>query len=153
MTKKQIVSIEDLLDALGEYMGDDDIAEVKRAYEYAKLHHTGQFRRSGEPYILHPVQVAGILVDIGLDATTIVGALLHDVVEDTDISLQQLTDDFGPDVAMLVDGVTKLGKIKYKSKKEELAENHRKMIIAMAEDVRVILIKLADRLHNMRTLQ
>ncbi|MFP3423244.1 HD domain-containing protein, partial [Bacillus sp. SIMBA_161] len=78
------------------YMGDDDIAEVKRAYEYAKLHHTGQFRRSGEPYILHPVQVAGILVDIGLDATTIIGALLHDVVEDTDISLQQLTDDFGP---------------------------------------------------------
>lgn len=153
MTKKQIVSIEDLLDALGEYMGEDEIAEVRRAYEYAKLHHTGQFRRSGEPYILHPVQVAGILVDIGLDATTIIGALLHDVVEDTDITLKQLADEFGVEVAMLVDGVTKLGKIKYKSKKEELAENHRKMIIAMAEDVRVILIKLADRLHNMRTLQ
>ena len=140
MTKKQIVSIEDLLDALGEYMGEDEIAEVRRAYEYAKLHHTGQFRRSGEPYILHPVQVAGILVDIGLDATTIIGALLHDVVEDTDITLKQLADEFGVEVAMLVDGVTKLGKIKYKSKKEELAENHRKMIIAMAEDVRVILI-------------
>ena len=100
MTKKQIVSIEDLLDALGEYMGEDEIAEVRRAYEYAKLHHTGQFRRSGEPYILHPVQVAGILVDIGLDATTIIGALLHDVVEDTDITLKQLADEFGVEVAM-----------------------------------------------------
>ncbi|WP_294740559.1 bifunctional (p)ppGpp synthetase/guanosine-3',5'-bis(diphosphate) 3'-pyrophosphohydrolase [uncultured Exiguobacterium sp.] len=153
MTNKQIVNVEDLLARCAEYMTQAEVKDIERAYQFAKDEHDGQFRRSGEPYIIHPVQVAGILVDIGLDATTIVAALLHDVVEDTDITLEELTERFGPDVAMLVDGVTKLGKIKYKSKREELAENHRKMFIAMAEDIRVILIKLADRLHNMRTLQ
>ena len=108
MTNKQIVNVEDLLARCAEYMTEAEVKDIERAYQFAKDEHEGQFRRSGEPYIIHPVQVAGILVDIGLDATTIVAALLHDVVEDTDITLEELTERFGADVAMLVDGVTKL---------------------------------------------
>ncbi|SDN45972.1 RelA/SpoT family protein [Alkalicoccus daliensis] len=144
---------EQVLEKASEYLPEKDVAFLREAYEMAKYAHREQYRRSGEPYIWHPVQVAGILVELGMDPDTIAAAFLHDVVEDTDIGLDELEEKFGEQVAMLVDGVTKLGKIKYKSKEEQQAENHRKMFVAMAKDIRVILIKLADRLHNMRTLK
>lgn len=152
MSKDKTMTIEDIINEVSEYLSEEDVRSIERAYEFAKKAHEGQFRKSGEPYIVHPVQVAYILTDLEMDAETIIGGLLHDVVEDTDITLEEIEEAFSEEVAMLVDGVTKLGKIKYKSKETIQAENHRKMFIAMAKDIRVILIKLADRLHNMRTL-
>ncbi|WP_373892907.1 RelA/SpoT family protein [Virgibacillus natechei] len=153
MAKDDILTIEDILREAGRFLPEDDITFIQHAYEFAAYAHRDQYRKSGEPYIHHPVQVAGILVELGMDAETIAGGLLHDVVEDTEVGLDELEDAFNKEVAMLVDGVTKLGKIKYKSKEALQAENHRKMFVAMAKDIRVILIKLADRLHNMRTLK
>jgi GTP pyrophosphokinase len=128
-----------------------DLKELQRAYEVAEQAHAGQFRRSGDPYITHPLAVATILADLGMDTTTLVAALLHDTVEDTEYTLEKVTADFGDEVAHLVDGVTKLDKVRFGDATE--AETIRKMIIAMAEDPRVLVVKLADRLHNMRTMR
>ena len=151
--KEQNLTGEEVLALTAAYMPEEDVAFVGKALDYAVDAHKEQFRKSGEPYIVHPIQVAGILAGLKLDAVTVVCGFLHDVVEDTDISLDELEAEFGHDVRMIVDGVTKLGKVEYKSHEEQLAENHRKMLIAMSKDMRVILVKLADRLHNMRTLK
>ncbi len=132
---------------------DREIAEVDKAFRLAAELHSAQLRYSGQPYIIHPIAVANILVDFGMDAQSIEAALLHDTVEDTDMTLEQLKADFGDEVAALVDGVTKLGKVPLATKEEFQAENIRKMLLAMYQDIRVIIIKLADRLHNMRTLE
>ncbi|SFD57302.1 GTP pyrophosphokinase [Lentibacillus persicus] len=153
MAKEEILTSEDVINKARTYLSKEDADYLYRAYKYAETAHKDQYRKSGEPYIVHPVQVAGILVDLEMDPVTIAGGFLHDVVEDTDVTLESLEDSFDHELAMLVDGVTKLGKIKYKSKEALQAENHRKMFVAMARDIRVILIKLADRLHNMRTLK
>jgi len=129
-----------------------DLEKIERAYTLAENYHAGQTRDSGEPYIIHPIEVAFILADLGMDTDCICAGLLHDVVEDTDETLDDIRKKFGSDVALLVDGVTKLGKVPLTTKEEQQAENVRKMFFSMAKDVRVILIKLADRLHNMRTL-
>ena len=130
-----------------------DMDKIERAYQMAKRAHEGTLRRSGEPYIVHPVSAAIILVELGMDTDSIVAALLHDVVEDTDVTLEEIRKEFGKDVALLVDGVTKLGRIPFSSREHQQAENVRKMLLAMAQDVRVIIIKLADRLHNARTFE
>lgn len=144
--------LEKIIERVKKYDRDADIALIERAYDYAFAAHGNQKRISGEPYIIHPVEVAHILSEIEMDTATICAALLHDVLEDTDVPYHILEEDFGEEIAQLVDGVTKLSKIDFQSREEAQAENLRKMFIAMAKDIRVILIKLADRLHNMRTL-
>ena len=145
--------IEDLIKIIEKYMTEDEVAFVMKAYEYAKLMHKDQKRKSGEPYIIHPVNVAIILADLDMDVETIVSALLHDVVEDTPATYDDIKEMFSEDVAKIVDGVTKLNKLNYKSSEAFQAENLRKMILAMNNDIRVIIVKLADRLHNLRTLE
>ncbi|MBP6354810.1 MAG: bifunctional (p)ppGpp synthetase/guanosine-3',5'-bis(diphosphate) 3'-pyrophosphohydrolase [Nitrosomonas sp.] len=142
-----------LFSETAQYLKPEDIEQLKNAYVFGQGAHSGQFRKSGEPYISHPLAVARILSKLHLDAPTLTAALLHDVVEDTDISKTEISERFGEPVAELVDGVSKLAKIEFQTQEEAQAENFRKMLLAMARDVRVILIKLADRLHNMRTLE
>lgn len=142
-----------LLEKASTYLKEADLELIKKAYDFAAKAHEGQTRKSGEAYILHPLAVAEILVNMQMDVTSIIASLLHDVVEDTSVSLETLREEFGDTCAMLVDGLTKLDKISFKSKEEHQNENYRKMFVAMAQDIRVILIKLADRLHNMRTLK
>lgn len=135
-----------------KYMNEEHQAFVKKAYDFAAYVHKDQRRKSGEPYIIHPIQVAGILAELKMDPVTVASGYLHDVVEDTNITLGDIQEVFGKETAVIVDGLTKLSKVTYVAHKDELAENHRKMLLAMAKDMRVILVKLADRLHNMRTL-
>lgn len=145
-------TIDALSDRLSTYLSTEQIQLVRRAYFYAEQAHTGQRRRSGEPYIIHPLAVANILADMRLDHQSLMAAMLHDVIEDTGIPKIALAEQFGDVVTELVDGVSKLTHIKFESKEEQQAENFQKMVLAMAKDIRVMLVKLADRLHNLRTL-
>src|SRR5579862_3937485 len=145
--------LKELLASVGSYLPEEQVARIREAAEFGASAHKGQKRLSGEPYIAHPVAAAAILADLRLDADTIVAAILHDVIEDTPTPKDQLAARFGADVAELVDGVTKLDQIKFKSREEAQAESFRKMLLAMVKDLRVILVKLADRTHNMRTIE
>ena len=145
-------SINNLKKRLRSYLTEEQISQVVRAYYFAEKAHEGQYRRSGDPYITHPLAVANILVDMHMDYASLMAAMLHDVIEDTGVSKEQLAEAFSEEVAELVDGVSKIAQIKFESKAEQQAENLRKMMLAMTRDIRVILVKLADRLHNMRTL-
>ena len=148
-----VTDIDQLLDRLQGYQPDADLGMVRKAYAFSAKAHEGQTRHSGEPYVKHPVAVAGVLTSLKTDVTAIVAGLLHDTLEDTVATADELEREFGKDVVHLVDGVTKIGKITFRSSEEKQAENFRKMVLSMADDIRVVIIKLADRLHNMRTLE
>ena len=147
------IKIQDIINKRKEHSRRIDTKLIMKAYNLANEKHKNQKRSSGEPYIIHPLNVAYILADIGLDESTICAALLHDVVEDTDVTDEQLRKEFGNEIADMVAGVTKLSTIQFASVEEQQVEDYRKMFLAMGKDIRVILIKLADRLHNMRTLK
>lgn len=153
MSEQTSMTFEELKEYIIQSGKNYDLESIERAYKLAEEAHQNQKRRSGEPYIIHPICVAKILVELGMDTESVIAALLHDVVEDTDVPLATIEKMFGKDVSLLVNGVTKLGKIPYSSKEEQQAENLRKMLLAMAQDIRVMIIKLADRLHNARTFQ
>ncbi|MCA9849866.1 MAG: bifunctional (p)ppGpp synthetase/guanosine-3',5'-bis(diphosphate) 3'-pyrophosphohydrolase, partial [Dehalococcoidia bacterium] len=145
--------IAELLDEVCEHHPGADVDAIDRAYRFAADHHASQVRKSGDPYIVHPVSCARIVADLGMDDVSVIAALLHDAVEDTPATLEQIASAFGEQVAAIVDGVTKLSKIHFESKEELQAENYRKLIISMSSDLRVLIVKLADRLHNMRTIR
>ena len=149
---RRALGINQLISKLENYLPADQVESVQQAYEFGAAAHKGQKRLSGEPFISHPIAAANILADLHVDAETIIAAILHDVIEDTPTAMEQLVEQFGREVADLVDGVTKLDQIKFKSREEAQAESFRKMLLAMVRDIRVILVKLADRIHNMRTL-
>ncbi|MDF7626876.1 bifunctional (p)ppGpp synthetase/guanosine-3',5'-bis(diphosphate) 3'-pyrophosphohydrolase [Lactobacillaceae bacterium L1_55_11] len=152
MTKYKEYTAQEVLDMVGQYMSPEDTKKVESAYRWADELHKEQKRHSGQPYIIHPIQVAGILAELRMDTDTVVSGYLHDVVEDTPATIEDVRDRYGDTIANIIDGVTKISKIKYQSSQEQLAENHRKLLLAMSKDIRVIIVKLADRLHNMRTL-
>ncbi len=148
-----MIRFEDLLEKVRGYSPDADLELLRRAYVFSALEHKGQVRHSGEPYLVHPLEVADILADMKLDVVCVAAGLLHDVVEDTLTTIERIRETFGNDVAHIVEGVTKISAISFSSSEERQVENFRKMLLAMVDDIRVILVKLADRLHNMRTLQ
>jgi len=152
--KNQTITMTDVREEVRKYIQNpDSLALIERAYTYAELHHKEQFRKSGEPYIIHLINVAHLLATLRVGPKTVAAGLLHDVIEDCGISKEKLAKEFDDEVATLVESVTKIGNIAFTDEKEYQAVNHRKIFIAMAKDIRVILIKLVDRLHNMRTLQ
>jgi len=148
-----VTKFRDLLRKIRGYRPNDDLTLVKKAYDYSLQHHQGQTRASGEPYLVHPLEVASVLAEMRLDTTAIAAGLLHDSIEDTSVTVDDIRTEFGEQVAHIVEGVTKISKIDFASREEAQAESVRKMVLAMVDDIRVVLIKLADRLHNMRTLQ
>src|SRR5437762_11628308 len=147
-----MIRFETLLEKVRSYSPEADLELLRRAYVFSALEHKGQVRHSGEPYLVHPLEVASILAEMRLDPVAIAAGLLHDVVEDTLTTIEKIQEHFGPEVAHVVEGVTKISAIPFSSSEERQAENFRKMLLAMVDDIRVILVKLADRLHNMRTL-
>jgi len=153
MQQEKEITIQDIINKRKEHSRKVDTKLILKAYNYAKTFHGEQCRRSGEPYIVHPLNVAYILADIGLDDSTICSALLHDVVEDTEATDMDIKKEFGVEIEEMVEGVTKLSSMQFASIEEQQVEDYRKMFLAMGKDIRVILIKLADRLHNMRTLK
>jgi len=153
MPYETITDLDQLISRIQSYNPDAEADLVRRAYDFSAKAHEGQMRQSGEPYLQHPLAVAGLLTALRSDVTAVVAALLHDTLEDTLATPGELEQLFGKDVARLVDGVTKIGKIQFRNYEEKQAENFRKMVLSMADDIRVILIKLADRMHNMRTLE
>src|ERR1051325_6387408 len=152
-TALTVTKFRDLMKLMRENRPNDDLEIIKKAYEFSQTHHAGQTRASGEPYIAHPLQVALVLAEMKMDPIAIAAGLLHDSVEDTSVTIVDIRKEFGEQVAHIVEGVTKISKIDFASKEEQQAENVRKMMLAMVDDIRVVLIKLADRLHNMRTLE
>ena len=147
-------TIDDILKAASEYLHEEkNINLIQRAYEIAMEKHQGQMRRSGEPYVQHPLEVAYLLATLHTGPATIAAGLVHDVLEDTDMTKEEMTERLGKDVADIVDGVTKISKLKYMTMEKALASDHQKILLAMAKDIRVVLVKLVDRLHNMRTLE
>src|SRR5437588_9781157 len=148
-----VTKFRDLLRRMHENRPNDDLELVRKAYEFSQKHHSGQQRASGEPYLVHPLEVALVLSEMKMDSVAVAAGLLHDSVEDTSVTIVDIRKEFGEQVAHIVEGVTKISQIDFSTREEQQAENLRKMMLAMVDDIRVILIKLADRLHNMRTLE
>lgn len=153
MAKQIDYTAQEVFDICATYMNEEHVSFIKKAYRFAEKAHMTMTRKSGEPYIIHPIQVAAILAELHMDPATVATGFLHDVVEDTEFTYDDMVNEFSQTVADLIDGVTKIGAVEYQSKAENKAENHRKMLLAMASDLRVIIVKLADRLHNMRTME
>src|SRR5512136_1152561 len=147
-----MIRLNDILEKVHRYLPDADAALIEKAYVYSAKVHQGQIRLSGEPYLSHPLEVAAILADMKMDLASIASGFLHDTVEDTYATTEDIAQNFGPEIAALVDGLTKISKMTLTTREEQQAENFRKMLLAMAKDIRIVIIKLADRLHNMRTL-
>src|SRR5438445_4593579 len=148
-----VTKFRELLRDMRENRPNDDLELIRKAYEFSQRSHSGQQRASGEPYLVHPLEVALVLAEMKMDAVSVAAGLLHDSVEDTSITIVDIRKEFGEQVAHIVEGVTKISKIDFATKEEQQAENLRKMMLAMVDDIRVVMIKLADRLHNMRTLE